>query len=90
MFRQAVFAVALLCATSAQAMDTYRFGSRLVEVGDSVGKLIELAGQPAYKEPIETRQGGREGERWQYQDGSTTVTFVIKESRIAAIEQMRN
>ena len=85
--RPILFAFALLCASAAHAMDTYRFGSRLVEVGDSVSKLVELAGQPAYKEPIETKEGGREGERWQYQDGGTAVTFVIKEGRIAAIEQ---
>jgi hypothetical protein len=90
MLRRVLFVAALLCAGSVHALDTYRFGNRLVEVGDSVGKLVELAGQPAYKEPIETKQGGREGERWQYQDGNTSVTFVIKESRIAAIEQTHN
>jgi hypothetical protein len=90
MLRHVLFVAALLCAGSAHALDTYRFGSRLVEVGDSVGKLVELAGQPAYKEPIETPQGGREGERWQYAQGNVTVTFVIKESRIAAIEQTHN
>ena len=90
MLRHVFLVAALLCAGSVHALDTYRFGSRLVEVGDSVGKLVELAGQPAYKEPIETKQGGREGERWQYQDGNTSVTFVIKESRIAAIEQTHN
>lgn len=90
MFRHVFFAAALLCASSAHALDTYRFGNRLVEVGDAVSKLVELAGQPAYKEPIETKHGGREGERWQYNDGTVTVTFVIKESRIAAIEQTHN
>ena len=89
MLRHVVFA-ALLVSANAFAMDTYRFGSRIVEVGDSVSKLVELAGQPVYREPIESKEGGREGERWQYQDGSLTVTFVIKESKITAIEQTRS
>jgi hypothetical protein len=43
-----------------------------------VSKLIELAGEPSYKEPIETKCGGHDGERWQYaQDGGLVVTFVI-------------
>jgi hypothetical protein len=90
MLRQIAFVTALLCAGGAHALDTYRFGSRIVEVGDSASKLVELAGQPVYKEPIETRQGGHEGERWQYSEGNLSVTFVIKESRIAAIEQTHN
>jgi len=90
MLRPVLFASALLLAGSVHALDTYRFGSRIVEVGDSVGKLVELAGQPVYKEPIETKHGGHEGDRWQYSEGNLTVTFVIKESRIVAIEQTHN
>jgi hypothetical protein len=82
--------LALLASASATAADTYRFGTRLVEVGDSASKLTELAGPPGYKEPIETAQGGREGERWQYTDGPNTITFVIKQGRIESIEQKHN
>ena len=82
--------LALLASASAYAADTYRFGTRLVEVGDSASKLADIAGPPGYKEPIETAQGGHEGERWQYTDGPNTITFVIKNGRIAAIEQKHN
>ena len=85
-----VFFAALLLSANAFALDTWRFGSHIVEVGDSASKLIELAGEPAYKEPIESKHGGREGERWQYSDGNNTVTFVIKESKVASIEQVHN
>jgi len=79
--------LSLLMTSSAIAADTYRFGTRLLETGDSVSKLLQVAGQPIYKEPLETPQGGREGERWQYKDGPNTITFVIKQGHIAAIEQ---
>ena len=81
---------ALLICGSAHAMDTYRFDSRIVEVGDSVAKLIEVAGSPVYKEPIETDQGGAKGERWQYQVDRNTVTFVIRDGKIHSIEQKRD
>ena len=81
---------ALLFVSGALAADTFRFGNRLVEVGDSVAKLIEVAGSPAYKESIESKEGGRQGERWQYSQDGSTVTFVIKDSKISAIEQKRN
>ena len=89
MFRRLLL-LALLASTSSYAADTYRFGARLVEVGDSASKLADIAGPPGYKEPIETAQGGREGERWQYTDGPNTITFVIKQGRIEAIEQKHN
>lgn len=89
MLRSLVFSLIFL-ASAAYAADTFRFGNRLVEVGDSAAKLIEVAGSPAYKEPIESKEGGHEGERWQYSQGGGTVTFVIKNSKIAAIEQKRD
>jgi hypothetical protein len=77
----------LVVTVNAYAADTFRFGSRLVEVGDSAAKLIEVGGSPAYKEPIESKEGGREGERWQYSQAGGSVTFVIKDGKIASIEQ---
>jgi hypothetical protein len=80
----------IIVSGSAYALDTFRFGERLVEVGDSAAKLSELAGTPAYKEAIESKAGGHEGERWQYSVGGSTVVFVIKDGKIASIEQKRN
>jgi hypothetical protein len=85
-----VAAVALCAATSAFALDTYRIGNRIVEVGDSASKLIELAGEPVYKEIIQSTEGGREGERWQYSTDGKSITFVIKDSKIASIDQLHN
>jgi hypothetical protein len=85
-----LFLGALLFCVSAYAMDTYRFGNRLVEVGDAVSKLVDVGGEPVYKEPVENKFGAHEGERWQYKQEGGTVTFVIKDSKIASIEQTRN
>ena len=80
----------LVFASSLHAADTFRFGNRLVEVGDSAAKLVEVAGSPAYKEPIESKEGGHQGERWQYTLNGNSVTFVIKDSKVASIEQNRD
>lgn len=88
MIQRLLFLAFFVCA-SAHALDTFRFDSRLVEVGDTAGKLIEVAGSPVYKEPIETDQGGAKGERWQYQVDGKTVTFVIRDGKISSIEESR-
>jgi hypothetical protein len=85
-----LFLLATFVCANAYAMDTYRFDSRLVEVGDTVSKLIEVAGSPLYKEPIETDQGGAKGERWQYRVDNGAVTFVIRDGKIRTIEQTRD
>lgn len=89
MLRGLLFSL-LIFACSAYAADTFRFGNRIVEVGDSAAKLVEVGGAPAYKEPIESKEGGHQGERWQYSREGGTVTFVIRDGKIAAIEQKRD
>ncbi|UXI68852.1 DUF2845 domain-containing protein [Tahibacter amnicola] len=87
--RRLVVLSALLLPFSAMALDTLRFGSRVLAVGDSSAKLIELAGQPAIKDPIETKEGGREGERWQYSRDGKTLTVVIKNGKVESIDESR-
>ena len=77
-------------ACNAHAMDIYRVGTHIVEVGDTVGKLVDLIGDPQFKEPIESEYGGYEGERWQYRRDGGSVTFVIREGKIRHIEQKRD
>ena len=89
MLRPLVFSL-LVFTCSTYAADTFRFGSRIVEVGDSAAKLVDIGGAPAYKEPIESKEGGHQGERWQYSQAGGTVTFVIRDGKIAAIEQKRD
>lgn len=85
MIRRFLLCALLICANT-YAADMYRFGSRIVEVGDTAAKLIEVAGAPVYKERVENKEGGSEGERWQYQQNDHVVTFVIKDGKITSIE----
>ena len=78
---------ALLFCASAFASDMFRFGSRLLVVGDPVTKLIDLAGDPLYKEPIQNEFGAYEGERWQYKIEGAVVTFVIRDAKVKRIDQ---
>ena len=77
----------LLFCANAFASDMFRFGSRLLVVGDPVTKLIDLAGDPLYKEPIQNEFGAYEGERWQYKIEGTVVTFVIRDAKVNRIDQ---
>lgn len=82
-----VLIAALILSSAAHAMDIYRFGNSTVSVGDTVAKLIEVAGDPIYKEPIEAKQGGYAGERWQYKQGPTTIQFTISGGKIVSITE---
>jgi hypothetical protein len=85
-----VLAVGLLAAGLVGAADTYRSGSRVITVGDSTAKLAQIVGTPTIKEPIESPQGGREGERWQYAIDGKTVTFEIRNGKVASIDERRD
>jgi hypothetical protein len=82
--------VLLAFAPLAQAFDTYRIGDRLIRVGDSVSELIDLLGEPVYKEPVTTRAGGYVADRWQYRIDGKAVQFTISGGRIREIEEIRD
>lgn len=85
--RSLILIAALLLAGSALAADTYRVGSRVITVGDSAAKVSQAVGAPALKEPIETKEGGYVGERWQYAIDGKTVTFEIRGGKVASIDE---
>lgn len=88
--RVLILAAGLLMAGLAVAGDTYRSGSRVIVVGDSAAKLTQIVGAPAIKVPIESKEGGYEGERWQYAIDGKTVTFEIRNSKVASIDERRD
>ena len=89
-FAAGLLAAGLLVAGQSFAADTYRSGTRVITVGDSAAKLSQIVGSPSFKEPIETKEGGREGERWQYALDGKTVTFEIRNGSITAIDERRD
>ncbi|WP_049622228.1 DUF2845 domain-containing protein [Frateuria defendens] len=76
-------------AGAAQAGDTLRMGTQVLVTGDSVARVVELLGTPAYKEPIENRFGAYRGERWQYPLGQHVVTLTIVAGKVGDIEDRR-
>jgi hypothetical protein len=88
--RALILAVALLAAGAVSASDTFRSGSRVITVGDTAAKLSQIVGTPTLKEPIESKEGGHLGERWQYAIDGKTVTFEIRSGKVASIDERRD
>lgn len=77
--------------STAYATSTLRVGSQVLATGESASRVIRLLGQPSYKEPLETKEGGRIGERWQFQrDDSTITTITIIGGKVNSIEERKN
>ena len=85
-----LFLVCVALSTLAHAFDTYRVGSHLLSVGDSVSSLIGTLGEPLYKEPVESRFGAYVADRWQYRLDGKAVMFTIRAGRIDRIEEIRD
>jgi len=83
-----MFAFALFAATGASASESYAFGNRVLTVGDSAGKLIELAGSPVHKEPVENKFGAHEAERWEFRREEKTLFFTIRDGKVAQIDEV--
>ena len=89
MRKTAVF-LALMLAAGAAFADTYAFGNRVVGTGDSIGKLIQIAGKPDLVTPLENQYGAREGENWSYfRDGKTIVFTIDNAGKILRIAESR-
>ena len=80
----------LAFSSLAFAFDTYRVGSEIIRVGDAVSRIVEIIGFPAYREPIETKEGGHEGERWQYRITGKSVTLTVRDGTVVAIDQIND
>lgn len=83
-----LFALLLMAAGSGQAAESYAFGNRVLTVGDSVGKLTELAGTPVHKEPVENKFGAYRGERWEYRLEGKTLLVLVEKGKVAQIDEV--
>jgi hypothetical protein len=79
----------LALAWPAWAFDTYRFDARIVAVGDSTGRLVQAAGQPARIVQLENEYGAVVGERWEYDIDGKTVGFTIRNGKVERIDESR-
>lgn len=76
-----------LAVFAAAASGTVRFGNRVIAVGDSATRVLEVAGKPDYAEPVENVFGAARGERWQYRVGDKVVTITIADGKVVRIEE---
>lgn len=79
--------VLCLVMSAAAASGTVRFGNRVITVGDSATRVLEIAGKPDYIEPVENVFGAARGERWQYRVGGKVVTITIANGKVVSIEE---
>lgn len=86
--KMSCFVLLVAAAGMAQASESYAFGNRVLTVGDSAGKLSELAGAPLHKEPVENKFGAHEAERWEYRRDGKTLLVTIKEGKVAQIDEV--
>lgn len=78
----------MLASANGRAADSYAFGNRVLTVGEGVGKLVELAGSPQHKEPIENEKGARIGERWEYRLDGKTLLVTLKDGKVQQIDEI--
>lgn len=84
-----VLVAGLALSSSAMAFGTYRAGSIVLDQGDSIARVMDAMGQPAYKEPVMNRYGAQVAENWFYRDGSKMVKFTISGGVVQLIEEIR-
>lgn len=88
MKRWIVLAAGLLFALAANAADSVRFGSKLVTLGDTEGRVYQVAGQPTRTVQLQTKFGGAAGYRLDYVSDRKTVQITISGGRVVSIEEL--
>ena len=88
--RKTALVIALLLASSTALADSYNFGYRVITDGDSIGKLVEVAGKPDLVTSIQNDYGAQIGEKWTYfRDGKTIVFTINPSGKILSITESR-
>lgn len=77
----------LLLSLAAAATDSVRFGSQLIAVGDSEGKVYRVAGEPTRRIQLQNGFGAAMGYRLDYDQGNKTVEIVISGGQVVRIIQ---
>jgi hypothetical protein len=78
----------LMIGFAVHANDTLRIGEQVLTAGDPVTHVIDLLGNPVFKEPLQNSYGAYVGERWQYKrDSGRVVTITIVGGRVADIQE---
>ena len=78
----------LMLAFAVQASDSVRFGSRVITVGDSESKVLQVAGEPVRRVKLETEYGGAVGYRLDYEAGRKTIQIIIANGQVVAVNEL--
>lgn len=87
------FAALLAASGGIHATETWRVGNRIVAEGDSMPKVLRVAGRPDMKSRIESQFGGTVGNRWYYvREGynAKTVIITFRAGRVVDIRIEKN
>jgi hypothetical protein len=90
MKRWIVLVAGLLLAFQALAVDSMRFGSRVVTVGDSEEKVIAVAGKPESRTEVQNVYGAVVAYRLDYVKDNKTVQIYIANGQVADIKEIFN
>lgn len=81
----------MLCLVASTAMaSSARFGDRLINSGDTAGKVSQVAGKPDRVVQLENRFGANTGERWEYYQARKTIHVIFEDGKVTDIREMFN
>jgi len=84
-----ILATVLLAALSFAAFaQSVAFGNKIIRVGDPVGRVFEVAGQPSRTVPLENKFGANEGERMEYFLGNKTVLITVRDGKVTQVQEV--
>ena len=81
------FVLAACLATPAWAQSV-SFGSKLINVGDTVGTVQQVAGKPDRIVPIQNKYGATVAERFEYYLPRKSVLITVKEGKVTEIREV--
>ena len=90
MKRLGLIVASLLLAFAVHASDSVRFGSQVITVGDSEGRVMQVAGKPEQRVQLQNAFGAARGERLDYTDGRKTIQIYIQGGQVVAIVDLYN
>ena len=85
--KKIIFLSLLLISTLAFAFDTIRINDKILTVGDSVARMLEIAGAPDAQGQIFNQYGGVIGQSYVYHTNGKTITFDVKSGKVTRINE---
>lgn len=84
----------LLASVTAHAATSLRVGNKVLTLGDSAARVLELMGQPTIRTFEHQQAGGlpnnqlASGEQWQYAKDGKTIVITVVGGRVTDFETL--